>query len=142
MNTIVRILALFLISGLLSLVSAKTVIIDAGHGGRDVGGHYGKVYEKHLALDTALRLEYYLKRKGYSTIMIRQNDSFVPLSRRAAIANRYKDAIFISIHYNSTWKRNVQGLETFYHSNKSKALAQACHYGMHRNVHALSLIHI
>lgn len=131
-----RILALFFLSGLLALLSAKTVIIDAGHGGRDIGGHYGKVYEKHLALDTAMRVEYYLKRKGYRTVMIRKSDNFVSLSQRAKIANRYRNAIFISIHYNSTWKRHVQGLETFYHSSKSKALAQACHYGMHRKVSA------
>lgn len=136
MTLFTRFLALFLLGGLLNLANAKTVIIDAGHGGRDIGGHRGKVYEKHLALDTAMRIEYYLKRKGYSTVMIRKTDNFVSLSQRAAYANRYRDAIFISVHYNSTWKKNVQGLETFYHSGKSKALAQACHYGMHGKVSA------
>ena len=134
MKSITCILALLLLSGLQSLISAKTVIIDAGHGGRDIGGHYGKVYEKHLALDTAMRLEYYLKRKGYSTVMIRKDDTFVSLSQRAKMANLYRDAIFISVHYNSTWKKSVQGLETFYHSSQSKGLAQACHTGMHNHV--------
>jgi N-acetylmuramoyl-L-alanine amidase len=118
------------------VAAAKTVIIDAGHGGRDIGGHRGKVYEKHLALDTAMRIEYYLKRKGYRTVMIRRNDTFVSLSQRARIANRYPKAIFISVHYNSTWKKHVEGIETFYHSPQSKALAEACHYGMHRKVSA------
>ena len=115
---------------------SKTVIIDAGHGGRDVGGKWGKVYEKHLALDTALRMEYYLKQKGYNTVMIRTDDRFIPLSQRANIANQYPGAIFISVHYNSTWKKSVQGLETFYHSPGSKLLAQACHAGMHSQVQA------
>lgn len=118
------------------IASGKTVIIDAGHGGRDIGGHRGKVYEKHLALDTAMRIEYYLKKKGYQTVMIRSKDVFVPLSTRAKMANLYQDAIFISVHYNSTWKKHVHGLETFYHSAQSKALAQACHYGMHGKVSA------
>lgn len=116
-----------LLTGLTSLAQAKLVIIDAGHGGQDVGGRFGKVYEKHLALDTAMRLEYYLKKQGYQTLMIRTNDTFVTLSQRSAIANRYRGAIFISIHYNSTWKSSVEGLETFYHSSSGKALASACH---------------
>lgn len=136
MKTFSRILILFLLAGLLNIAVAKTVIIDAGHGGGDIGGHRGKVYEKHLALDTAMRIEYYLKRKGYRTVMIRKDDTFVPLSQRAAIANRYRNAIFISVHYNSTWKKHVQGIETFYFSPQSKALANACHYGMHRKVSA------
>lgn len=117
-----------------SLAFSKTVVIDAGHGGRDVGGKFGKVYEKHLALDTAMRLEYYLKKKGYNTVMVRRSDRFVSLSQRSAIANRHPGAIFVSIHYNYTWKRNVEGLETFYHSGKSKALATAVHKGMHSQV--------
>lgn len=136
MKSITRIFALLLLSSFLSLLSAKTVIIDAGHGGRDIGGHHGKIYEKHLALDTAMRIEYYLKRKGYRTVMIRKDDRFISLSQRAALANRYRDAIFISVHYNSTWKSHVQGIETFYHSSQSKALATACHNGMQSNIRA------
>lgn len=136
MKKLTCLLVLAVLGCLLSVAAAKTVIIDAGHGGRDIGGHRGKVYEKHLALDTAMRIEYYLKRKGYRTVMIRRNDTFVSLSQRARIANRYPKAIFISVHYNSTWKKHVEGIETFYHSPQSKALAEACHYGMHRKVSA------
>lgn len=125
---------LFLLMGLAHLAQAKIVIIDAGHGGQDIGGRYGKVYEKHLALDTAMRLEYYLKKKGYKTLMIRSDDTFVSLSKRSEIANRYQDAIFISVHYNSTWKSSVQGLETFYHSSSSKPLASACHQEIKGNI--------
>ncbi|MEM9079810.1 MAG: N-acetylmuramoyl-L-alanine amidase [Verrucomicrobiota bacterium] len=115
---------------------AKTIVIDAGHGGRDVGGKYGKVYEKHLALDSAMRLDYYLKKKGYRTAMLRSSDRFISLGQRAAMANRYRNAIFVSIHYNFTWRKSVQGLETFYYSGKSKSLAQAVHSGMHQRVRA------
>lgn len=136
MKRLAQSLLILMLSGLFSIVSAKVVIIDAGHGGKDIGGYGGKVYEKHLALDTAMRIEYYLKQKGYQTVMIRRDDTFVSLGQRARIANMYQKAIFISVHYNSAWKKNVQGLETFYHSGKSKILAQACHYGMHRKVSA------
>ena len=130
MKSLTRILAVLLVTALFSVLSAKTVVIDAGHGGRDIGGHYGKVYEKHLALDTAMRIEHYLKAKGYSTVMIRSDDRFISLSQRAAIGNRYSNAIFVSVHYNSTWKKHVQGIETFYYSGRSKALADCCQAAM------------
>ncbi|MDP0492018.1 MAG: N-acetylmuramoyl-L-alanine amidase [Verrucomicrobiota bacterium JB023] len=131
LHYVIGILALLLTS-----LSAKTVIIDAGHGGHDIGGRYGKVYEKHLALDTAMRLEYYLKKKGYRTVMIRSSDKFVSLSQRSAIANKYSDAIFVSVHYNYTWKSHVEGLETFYYTGKSAKLASYVHDGMRSRTRA------
>jgi N-acetylmuramoyl-L-alanine amidase len=101
----------------------KTVVIDAGHGGHDRGGAWGKVYEKHLALDTAVRLENHLKRLGYNTVMTRRGDYYLTLAQRMEIANRYKDAIFVSVHYNHTWKEGVSGLETFYFSGEAQSLA-------------------
>ncbi|MDA7866010.1 N-acetylmuramoyl-L-alanine amidase [Akkermansiaceae bacterium] len=122
---------------LLSIVSLhasagtfNTVVIDAGHGGRDNGGSYGKVYEKWLALDTALRVEKKLRAKGYKTVMTRRSDNFITLPGRAKIGNRYPNSIFVSIHYNFTWKRDVSGLETFYCSSRSKPLAAAVQKGM------------
>lgn len=110
----------------------RTVVIDPGHGGHDLGGHYGKVYEKHLALDTSMRLENYLKQAGYRTVMTRRSDNFISLSKRASIGNSYSNSIFVSIHYNYTWKRDVSGLETFYYSSRSKPLASYIHSGMMR----------
>lgn len=101
----------------------KYVIIDPGHGGHDRGGSRGKIYEKHLALDTALRLEHYLKKRGIKTKMIRRSDYFVSLSGRTSIANKYKDAIFVSIHYNHSYKGHPQGIETFYYGGEGKKLA-------------------
>ncbi len=121
-----------------SAASFKTVVIDAGHGGRDNGGSYGKVYEKWLALDTALRVERKLKAKGFRTVMTRRSDVFIPLSGRAKLGNRYANSIFISIHYNFTWKKNVSGLETFYCSSASKPLAEAVQRGMLKRVKSVN----
>ena len=134
-----------LVLGLVGLVATtavvdagafRTVVIDPGHGGHDIGGHYGKVYEKHLALDTSMRLENYLKSAGYRTVMTRRSDYFISLSKRASIGNSYSNSIFVSIHYNYTWKRDVSGLETFYYSSRSKPLATAIHAGMMRRARA------
>ncbi|HCQ39300.1 MAG: N-acetylmuramoyl-L-alanine amidase [Roseibacillus sp.] len=110
------------------------VVVDPGHGGDDRGGRSGKVYEKHLALDTAMRLEHYLKAKGYLVTMTRKSDTFISLAKRAAIGNRFKGAIFVSLHYNYTWRRSVSGLETYYYSQAGKPLAEAIQEGMLKRV--------
>ncbi|PAW70372.1 MAG: N-acetylmuramoyl-L-alanine amidase [Verrucomicrobiia bacterium Tous-C5FEB] len=110
------------ISGL-NAADFRTVVIDAGHGGRDLGGQWGRVYEKHLALDTSVRLEKHLKRMGYRTVMTRRGDYFLTLPQRCQIANRYRDAIFVSVHFNYTWKQDVSGLETFYHNSEGQKIA-------------------
>ncbi len=112
------------------------VVIDPGHGGHDRGGWTGKVYEKHLALDTALRLERYLQASGYQVTMTRKSDTFISLPRRAAIGNRYRSSVFVSLHYNHSWRRSVSGLETFYYRAESKPLAEAIQQGMLRRVRA------
>ncbi len=118
--------------------SFSTVVIDAGHGGRDNGGSYGKVYEKWLALDTAMRVEKKLKAKGFKTVMTRRSDTFITLPGRAKIGNRYPNSIFVSIHYNFTWKSNVSGLETFYCSSRSQPLAAAVQKGMLNEVKSVN----
>lgn len=113
-----------------SAANFRTVIIDAGHGGHDKGGQWGLVYEKHLALDTSVRLENHLKNMGFHTVMTRRSDYFISLPQRVSIGNRYKNAIFVSVHYNYTWKQHVSGIETFYHGANSKRLAQLVQQGM------------
>ncbi|MFT5465630.1 MAG: N-acetylmuramoyl-L-alanine amidase [Verrucomicrobiales bacterium] len=105
----------------------RTVVIDAGHGGHDAGALKGKVFEKHLNLDTARRLQRELKRRGYKTVMTRDDDTFIPLLTRARIGNKYRDSIFVSIHYNSTWKTAVTGLETYYYSYAGYKVASKVH---------------
>jgi N-acetylmuramoyl-L-alanine amidase len=127
MKTITQILSLAAICAFTNLAGAanfRTVVIDAGHGGHDNGGQWGRVYEKHLALDTAYRLESKLKSLGYQTVMTRRSDYFISLPQRVSTGNRYKNAIFVSIHYNYTWKQDVSGLETFYSSEEGRRLAQ------------------
>ncbi|MES2441082.1 MAG: N-acetylmuramoyl-L-alanine amidase [Verrucomicrobiota bacterium] len=127
MKTLIQSLALAAVCALSNAASAanfRTVVIDAGHGGHDNGGQWGRVYEKHLALDTAYRLESKLKALGYQTVMTRRSDYFISLPQRVSTGNRYRNAIFVSIHYNYTWKQDVSGLETFFSSEEGRRLAQ------------------
>lgn len=108
-----------------------TVVIDAGHGGFDRGGIPGqRVVEKTVALDVAQRLRKALDRQGYRTIMTRDADVFVPLGQRVAVANSYRNAIFICIHFNSAGRRGANGIETYFYSRESAFLAA----GIHRQV--------
>ena len=100
---------------------SKTIIIDPGHGGHDRGAVWGGVRESTLNLKTALKLEYYLKQAGYKVIMTRRSDRYVSLNRRASIANQYRNAVFVSIHYNATRETYVHGAETFHGGSRSSS---------------------
>ena len=113
----------FCLSGLLSEAQAFRVVIDAGHGGHDSGARDGAVYEKHLNLDVSRRLARYLNRRGIKTVYTRPTNKFVSLGNRVAKANRYRDAIFVSIHFNSASNRGATGIETFFYSPQSELLA-------------------
>lgn len=106
-----------------------TVIIDAGHGGFDRGGiPRQRVPEKIMTLDVAQRLRAVLEANGYLVRMTRNSDVFVPLPTRVAIANSHRDAIFVSIHFNSARRAGANGIETYFYSRESLPLASAVHY--------------
>lgn len=113
-----------------SPVQGFQVVIDAGHGGHDPGAASGNVYEKHLALDVARRLERYLRKRGVRTKMSRPDNNFISLDGRVAIANRLSDAVFVSIHFNSAENRDAQGIETFFFTPQSELLAHLVHENM------------
>ena len=93
-----------------------TLVIDAGHGGKDPGalGKYSK--EKTINLNVALAFGRYVEQNcpDVKVVYTRKTDIFIPLHERAAIANRNKADVFISIHTNSvTSSRSIAGLETY-----------------------------
>src|ERR1051325_835589 len=102
-----------------------TVVVDAGHGGKDSGAYrrYGPP-EKIVALDVARRLDRKLRESQINTVMTRSSDVFIPLDERVAIENRQQNAIFVSIHFNDSRRRAINGFETYYHSRNSADLAQ------------------
>ena len=109
--------------------SPITVVIDAGHGGHDRGGIPGqRIAEKDMTLDVAQRLRNVLSRNGYRVVMTRDSDVFVPLGTRVAIANSYRNAIFVCIHFNATGRRGASGIETYFYDRDSLPLASAIHY--------------
>jgi N-acetylmuramoyl-L-alanine amidase len=102
----------------------KTVVVDAGHGGKDSGAYrrYGPP-EKLVTLDVAERLNRRLRQSQLTTVMTRSSDVFIPLDERVNIENAQKNAIFVSIHFNDSRRRGIRGFETYYHSGASFDLA-------------------
>ena len=92
-----------------------TVVIDAGHGGKDPGTHGQTMKEKDVALKIALRVGSYIEKNlpGVKVIYTRKTDIYLGLDERAAIANKYKADLFICIHANAVPKEEVFGTETY-----------------------------
>jgi N-acetylmuramoyl-L-alanine amidase len=89
------------------------VVLDPGHGGQDSGAMCGAIFEKDLTLDVAQRVDRLLQAQGLATLMTRVGDSYVSLADRAAVTNRARDCIFVSIHFNEA-EKVVSGVETYF----------------------------
>jgi N-acetylmuramoyl-L-alanine amidase len=93
----------------------KTVIIDAGHGGKDPGTHGARLNEKDIVLKIALKLGEYIE-KNYPEVKViytRKTDKFIELDGRAEVANKNKADLFISIHANAISNSKTYGTETW-----------------------------
>jgi N-acetylmuramoyl-L-alanine amidase len=92
------------------------IVIDPGHGGHDFGTiGPGGLAEKDLCLDVSLRLGKLIEEKlGSQVIYTRDDDTFVPLENRTALANQKQADLFISIHANSSRNHSASGVETFF----------------------------
>ena len=109
----------------------KTIVIDAGHGGRDPGAvGYKKYREKIVTFNVAKELQKNLKSRGYKVYMTRDRDKYVKLSKRTKFANKKHADIFVSIHANAVDKKNahkVSGVECYFlspsRSSKAKRVA-------------------
>ena len=101
------------------------VIVDAGHGGYDIGASYGKIIEKKITIILAKKLKKELKKSGYRVFMTRKADEHRSLGERTDYANAKKGKIFISLHTNAAPRRKhrkyiYKGIEIFYLRGKSR----------------------
>jgi N-acetylmuramoyl-L-alanine amidase len=105
----------------------KTVVIDAGHGGKDPGAHGAYSLEKNVALAIAKKVRQLIKKDipDINVVMTRTTDRFVELKRRSEIANENKANLFISVHCNSS----PEGIAE--KANKEKGVMLLV-YGFHR----------
>ena len=116
----------------------RIITIDPGHGGRDSGTSYQKIYEKDLNLEISKVLKKVLEDKGATVYMIREDDSDLSsrwdsakkrgdLYRRILKIQENKSDLYLSIHINYHYSTNVKGAEVLYHpiNDKNLVLAEA-----------------
>lgn len=111
----------------LALSPLRTIVIDPGHGGKDVGavGPNGTL-EKDVNLQIGLALANLLNKEGrFNVILTRNNDSFVALQDRSSIANKAKADLFISLHCNAGLKSDTNGFEVYFLSENASDDAAA-----------------
>lgn len=101
-----------------------TVVVDAGHGGRDIGAPGKQSVEKNHTLDIAKRLRDELEKRGATALMTRDGDYFVTLQGRCDFANSRQADLFISCHIDSAPGNTATGTTTYYTSAQSQAFAR------------------
>lgn len=110
------------------------VVIDAGHGGSDVGATRNNVFEKDINLKVSKMVEKELKKKNVKVYMVRDKDKTVSLAERCEYSNDKKPDIFVSIHANASLNDETYGIETHWWKNDSIKLAEQVHKQMKKNI--------
>ena len=109
----------------------KIVVLDPGHGGNDPGSFSKNgIPEKVLTLQTARKIAQLLRSAGATVYLTRNEDRRSNLKDIADFANRNRADIFISIHYNSTYRDDISGTETYYYNAISRGFARCLHQNL------------
>lgn len=96
-------------------LTAKTIVIDPGHGGKDPGAlGSNNLQEKSIVFSISQKLREVLTAKGYTVLMTRDANRFIPLKKRTEFATQHKADLFLSIHANAAQNPKAKGIETYY----------------------------
>lgn len=95
-------------------LKVRTIMLDAGHGGKDPGAVANGHEEKDINLRMAKILGRELQQQGFEVHYTRTGDKFIPLEERTAMANAKNADLFISLHCNAIKEASVKGLEVYY----------------------------
>lgn len=110
--------------------NSVTIVLDPGHGGRDTGSvsKSRTLNEKDVVLSIGLKARDILEKAGYKVIMTRDDDTFIDLSERPAMANRAGADLFVSIHCDSVVSTEPHGTGTFYYAPETTPALYAQEY--------------
>ena len=117
----------------LSISNLYKVVIDAGHGGTDVGATREGIYEKNINLSIAKMVEKNLNNKGVKTTMTLDKDKTVSLQERCDISNETAPDVFVSVHVNSSVNDVIYGVETHWWKQDSLKYAETVHKHLAKN---------
>ena len=97
----------------------STVVIDPGHGGRDLGVTWGDAAEKDINLDVAFLIQGVLERAGHSCQLTRTRDVNLPLEQRSGVANHYQPRVFVSIHVGGAPSSSTRSSTVYIHDRST-----------------------
>ena len=118
-------------------IKNKVIIIDPGHGGNDTGAMRGRILEKNITLQIALKVRKILQDYGFNkVVMTRTGDTTISLADRVETANSRNADIYVSIHINASVKSEVKGVETHYYTEKGLGVAKVIHKKLMENIDA------
>lgn len=105
-----------------SIYKDKLIVIDAGHGGYDPGAVSPnlKLKEKDIVLDVSLKLKKLLENAGFKVYMTRDDDTYIGLYDRPAIANELGADAFVSVHANAAYNASAEGAMVLYYPNDGR----------------------
>lgn len=116
MNKVFKLLSLLSLVILFSFTTTKDkkiIIIDAGHGGKDLGANRNGVSEKDVVLDIAKRIKALNKNQEVEIILTRDSDELLSLSDRSDLGNKIKPAMVLSLHVNNSTNADQSGNEIY-----------------------------
>ncbi|RAP76889.1 N-acetylmuramoyl-L-alanine amidase [Paenibacillus montanisoli] len=109
-------------------LKGKMIVLDPGHGGKDVGSIGGAgTYEKEVTLQTAQHIGRKLTEQGATVVMTRQADTTISLKGRTEVAQTAHADLFISIHYDAFQSSDVYGMTTYYNKPQDREIARIIH---------------
>ncbi|SFN56229.1 N-acetylmuramoyl-L-alanine amidase [Algoriella xinjiangensis] len=109
----------FLTTNLNAQTASKTIVIDAGHGGSDVGSKNNAIVESQFTLEIAKKIQQLAKEKNIEVILTRDEDKIVDFENRLSKINSIKPDLVISLHVNNSQNRTTNGSEVFIYKNNT-----------------------
>ena len=97
----------------LPLSNKKTIVIDAGHGGKDIGAQIGAEQEKKIVENIANKINLLNGKDDIEIILLRKDDSFIELSERVSKINKINPSLVISLHVNTSKNLNENGVNAY-----------------------------
>ena len=104
--------------------TAKTFVIDAGHGGFDKGSNNGNIVESEYSLELAQKIQQLAKKKNINVILTRDGNDFLDLQSRVDKMHELNPELIISLHLNNAMNNSLKGAEVFIKKDNTQTLIQ------------------
>ena len=110
--SVFSLIALFCLMAFTTFPTKKLIVIDAGHGGEDIGAKNGMLTEKAIVEKIAQKVKAFNKNADIEIVLLRPDDNYIKLSDRTDKINEMKPDLVVSLHTNFSKNKDINGIET------------------------------